>query len=84
MIGVAYAGCDYVLAVCLLILAVGCTGAMYGGIFCNHIDLAPNFAGLLLGLTNTLATLPGFISVTNLVFNSTIEYPDLSDEISFL
>ena len=58
---VAYAGCDYKLAVGLLILAAWCIGGVYVGVFCNQIDIAPNFAGILLGLSNTLATMPGFL-----------------------
>lgn len=41
----------------------------------NHLDLAPNFAGILMGVSNTVATLSGIISpiitgyiVTNGVF----------------
>lgn len=35
--------------------------AMYCGILANPTDLAPNYAGTLLALTNTAATIPGFI-----------------------
>lgn len=31
-----------------------CTG--YGS---NHLDIAPEYAGVLMGLTNTVATIPG-------------------------
>ena len=27
----------------------------------NHIDIAPRFAGVLMGITNTIATIPGFV-----------------------
>lgn len=36
-------------------------GAMYCGFLINHIDIAPNYAGTLMAITNTLATLPGII-----------------------
>lgn len=36
-------------------------GAMFSGFLSNHIDIAPNFAGTLVALTNTAATLPGII-----------------------
>lgn len=36
-------------------------GAMFSGFLSNHIDIAPNFAGTLVALTNTAATLPGIV-----------------------
>ena len=32
------------------------------GYACNHLDIAPQFAGITLGMTNTMATLPGIIA----------------------
>lgn len=43
------------LAVFLLTLAVGINSGTYVGYMCNHIDLSPNFAGTLMGMTNCLA-----------------------------
>lgn len=34
---------------------------MFCGFLGNHIDIAPNYAGTLMALTNTAATLPGII-----------------------
>ncbi len=28
----------------------------------NHVDIAPPFAGILLGISNTFATVPGFLA----------------------
>lgn len=44
-------------------MGIGITaiGGMFCGFLGNHIDLAPNFAGTLMALTNTAATLPGII-----------------------
>lgn len=39
-------------AVILLTLAVGLNAAQFNGFLCNHLDIAPNFAGLLMGITN--------------------------------
>lgn len=36
-------------------------GGMFSGFLSNHIDIAPNYAGTLVALTNTVATLPGII-----------------------
>ena len=33
----------------------------YCGFLTNHLDIAPNYAGTLMALTNTMATVPGFI-----------------------
>ncbi len=35
-----------------------------GGFAINHMDIAPNQAGKLMGITNTFATIPGIIGVT--------------------
>ncbi|XP_044253825.1 sialin [Tribolium madens] len=53
--------CQRQLAVALMTIAVTSDGAMFSGFLSNHIDIAPNFAGTLVGLTNTIATIPGFV-----------------------
>jgi len=35
-----------------------------GGFAVNHMDIAPNHAGKLMGITNTFGTIPGIIGVT--------------------
>ena len=37
---------------------------MFSGVFSNQADLAPNFAGTLMALTNMLATVPGILVPT--------------------
>lgn len=34
---------------------------MFCGFLSNHIDIAPNYAGTLMAITNTVATIPGII-----------------------
>lgn len=46
----------------LLVLAVAFDGGTYAGFQINHVDLSPNFAGTLQGITNTAACIPGIIS----------------------
>ncbi|KAH8275671.1 hypothetical protein KR026_012311 [Drosophila bipectinata] len=46
---------DAPLAVTLLCLTVGISAATYLGFQVNHIDLSPNYAGTLMGLTNGAA-----------------------------
>ena len=53
---------NWLVAVVCLTLAVGGGGFAFSGFFINHLDIAPPFAGILMGLSNTVATLPGIIS----------------------
>ena len=45
----------------LLTIAVGFQGWALAGFNINHLDIAPRFSGVLMGLSNSAATLPGFI-----------------------
>ncbi|KAK2145734.1 hypothetical protein LSH36_660g02057 [Paralvinella palmiformis] len=56
-----YLGCDPVLAVVMITVAVGASGFTMSGYGVNHLDIAPPFAGTLMGLTNAVATIPGFL-----------------------
>ena len=46
----------------------------------NHMDLAPNFAGTLMGLTNCVATLAGVLApfATGYVINEHVSWEDLA------
>ncbi|CAD7076691.1 unnamed protein product [Hermetia illucens] len=50
------------LAIALLTLAVGMNAAVYLGFQENHIDLAPNHAGTLMGITNCAANIMSLIA----------------------
>lgn len=54
LIALAYAT-DEVLAIFLLTVAVGLSAGTSVGYLVNHIDLSPNFAGTLMGITNSIA-----------------------------
>lgn len=60
LLGASYAT-DKNVTVLLMTIGVTCIGGMYCGFLANHIDLAPNFAGTLVALTNTVATIPGLV-----------------------
>lgn len=62
LILVGYAGCNRTTAVALLCLGVGLNGSTFSGFINSHLDIAPNFAGTLMGLTNCVATIPGFVA----------------------
>lgn len=57
-----FAGCNRPAVLTLLCLTVGLNGFNYSGVNCNHIDVAPNFAGTLMGITNTAANVMGFVT----------------------
>lgn len=59
---VSYSGCDNIITISLLCLAVGFNGFHYAGFMCTHLDLASNYAGTLLGITNGLANLMGIVA----------------------
>lgn len=61
LIIMTYAGCDHVVAMLMLILALAFNGAACQTSLVNHQDLAPNFAGSLYGIMNTFGSFPGFI-----------------------
>lgn len=61
LIAMTYAGCDAVIAIVMLILALASNGAACQTSLVNHQDLAPNYAGSLYGIMNTFGSFPGFI-----------------------
>uniref|UniRef100_UPI00358F7DEC sialin-like isoform X2 n=1 Tax=Myxine glutinosa TaxID=7769 RepID=UPI00358F7DEC len=62
LIAVCYVGCNSKLAVTFLTLSL-VAGALSGsGNSINHLDIAPQFAGILLGISNSFATIPGFLA----------------------
>jgi len=50
-------------AVILATISIGGTAIGMGGWGVNHLDVAPRYAGILMGISNTFATLPGIIGV---------------------
>ena len=51
-------------AIAGLTLAVGFGGFAISGFLVNHQDIAPKYAGTLMGITNCFATIPGMVSPT--------------------
>jgi len=58
---VGFLGCNRILIVFAVVISVGSSGLAVSGFSVNHLDLAPQYAGTLMGLTNTLATISGFL-----------------------
>lgn len=63
-------------AVMLATLAIGGTALGTGGWGVNHLDVAPRYAGILMGISNTFATVPGIIGVaaTGFIVQATGSY----------
>lgn len=63
LIGTGFVTCENpYLAVAILAVAVGFSGCQYASVMVNHVDIAPPFCGILFGISNSFATLPGFLS----------------------
>lgn len=63
LLGLAFVPKGHVdLAVALLTMAVGINSATYLGFQVNHIDLAPNHAGTMMGITNCAANIMSIIA----------------------
>ncbi|XP_061787380.1 sialin isoform X2 [Nerophis lumbriciformis] len=62
LLAVAYAGCSHVLTITFLTLSSAVAGTSSPGVFINQIDIAPRYAGFLLGITNMFGTIPGVIA----------------------
>uniref|UniRef100_A0A8D9FAW6 Sialin n=2 Tax=Cacopsylla melanoneura TaxID=428564 RepID=A0A8D9FAW6_9HEMI len=62
LFGVAFSGCNAALAILFLTLSTATTGASAAGQLAIMIDLAPNFASVLQGVSGMLGVIPGFIS----------------------
>nr|XP_012143479.1 PREDICTED: putative inorganic phosphate cotransporter isoform X1 [Megachile rotundata] len=58
LIGLGYVDKEHPdIAIAVLVIAVACNIAIYCGHNVNHMDLSPNFAGALMGITNTVANI---------------------------
>ena len=64
----------------LITLALGLGSWSLAGLYCNHADLSPRHAPILLGLTNTGGAVPGIlgVAITGLLLDSTGLNPLLS------
>ncbi|KAK2142033.1 hypothetical protein LSH36_1002g01003 [Paralvinella palmiformis] len=62
VIGVGLADCDRVLVVLLYIIGYGLSGFTASGISVITLDMAPQYAGTLLGITNVINSCGGFLS----------------------
>jgi len=62
LIVVSFIGCSTEWTLAMLTLAVCCEGALYSGFNINQLDLAPNFAGTLYGVTNGISSVSSWVA----------------------
>ena len=62
LIWMSWVGCNKPMAVVALCVSVSFNAAVYSGCQVNHVDLSPNYAGTLMGITNTVANCAGFLA----------------------
>ena len=63
LVALGYTDCTQpAVAIALLVLAVSIAGFQYSGFLVNHVDIAPQYAGILFGISNSIAAITGFIS----------------------
>jgi len=62
MVATSYVGCeDRTIAVVLFSLALGISALNMSSYGVNHLDIAPRYAGVLKGITNSAGTIPGML-----------------------
>ena len=62
LIGVVLSKCDKTLSIIFFVLGMGLNGCCYSGFLSNYVDMAPDFAGILMGFCNSFGNTPGFIA----------------------
>jgi cyanate permease len=68
---------DPTAAVALLTIAVGISSAAYLGFNLNHIDLSPNYAGTMMGITTCVGTIMSIIApmLVGLIVTDEVRFP---------
>nr|XP_042909068.1 sialin-like isoform X2 [Parasteatoda tepidariorum] len=62
LVGVCLAGCNAVLSTIFFICSVPIIGFAVCGYNINHLDLSPEYAGTLYGISNTFSSMMGFLA----------------------
>jgi len=64
LVWASFSGCNRTLAITLFTIAMGFMGAYYSGMKVNVIDIAPNYAGPLMAITNGVGSFSGIAAVS--------------------
>ncbi|XP_037780160.1 sialin-like [Penaeus monodon] len=62
LVVMCFVNCDAALALAVLCVAVGASGTNYSGVSISEQDIAPNLAGTLKGITNTVGAATGIVA----------------------
>ena len=61
LVAAGYTGCNPLLAVVFLTLSSSLGGLSASGFNINHLDIAPRYASILMGISNGVGTLSGMV-----------------------
>ncbi|XP_063238497.1 vesicular glutamate transporter 2-like isoform X2 [Bacillus rossius redtenbacheri] len=64
MVGMAFSGCNAVMAMVFMMIAIAIQSLDSSGQMASFVDLSPNFASILLGIANAVSVLTGFAAPT--------------------
>ena len=72
----ALTGCDSVMVMACLCVATGSSAWSSASTGINHMDLAPKYAGTLMGLTNGAANIMGFVApmIVGWIVNDSVSF----------
>ncbi|CRK96189.1 CLUMA_CG009618, isoform A [Clunio marinus] len=62
VLAMAYTGCSVTTAVLFYTMSLSLHGAVSTGALSSIVDIAPNYAGITMGLTSSIAIISGFVS----------------------
>ncbi|XP_069705481.1 sialin-like [Periplaneta americana] len=62
VLGLGLSGCNSTAAIICLTAATGVSGAVSTGPLPSFVDISPNFASIMLGISNMVSVIPGFVS----------------------
>ncbi|KAK3765989.1 hypothetical protein RRG08_002232 [Elysia crispata] len=86
VVGLAFVDCTQsTLAVALLVIGVAMSGFQYGaGFLTNPAELAPHYAGIIFGISNTFATLPGIFAPMMIGYITTDQTQEQWQKVFFI
>ncbi|KAJ9584072.1 hypothetical protein L9F63_021589, partial [Diploptera punctata] len=61
-LGLMFCGCNSIAAIIFSTIATGVSGSVSTGPLASFIDISPNYASIMLGISNMISVVPGFIS----------------------
>jgi ACS family sodium-dependent inorganic phosphate cotransporter len=69
-----------VYSILFLTIGVGLGAFSLSGFAVNHLDIAPNYASILMGISNTFGSLPGIISplLTGVIVKTSVRFYNFS------